>query len=238
MSKQCDESNSTCNRCAKSPRVCLGHTDVLDLAFRDETATTERRVYKAKRKKVPVPKMEIEISFPIDPSETERLEDFADSSVRPEIAQLPAPSIGECIAYHFVSNFVLITPSSSDGGHFDFIIPLIKMRNPLIHFKLAFEACALAYFSNCVGNATRLEQVALEKYTKALSTTGQALQNHHESRKDATIAAVLLLGLFEIITSRNPDIIAWSTHTRAAIELVEQRGQEQLSTCATPPHLR
>lgn len=155
---------------------------------------------------------------------------FAGSIVRPDIAQFPAQSLREYVAYYFVSNFVLFPPNGTDGGHFDFIIPFIRLRKPSPHFKLAFEACALAYFSNRVHNAAHLAQDALVLYTKALSTTSQVLTNCDESEQNGTIAAVLLLGLFENITSRSPDLIAWSNHTQAAIQLVKRRGQKQLNT--------
>lgn len=49
-------------------------------------------------------------------------------------------------------------------------------------------------------------------------------------KRDETLAAILLLGLFENISAKTLGMFAWSSHTEGAIELVKARGREQLQS--------
>lgn len=197
------------------------------MVFRNETEATERRARKANSKALAL-KTGKESSNKTPEIKTQVRPAKSSTPSSPTLA--PTLSIDERTAHHFVSNYVLIPPQGTQRGYFEFVIPLIKTDNPSPHFKLAFEACALAYFSNRMKNATHLEKDALSKYVQALATTGQAIRDPVESKQDATIAAVLLLSLFENITSRHFGMLAWSTHTEGAIQLVQNRGREQLKT--------
>ncbi|KAJ6780895.1 hypothetical protein PWT90_05555 [Aphanocladium album] len=232
---KCDEAKPTCNQCAKSRRICPGYKDEFDLVFRNETEATERRARKANNKALALKigkqtsSKTPELVIPVDSTRSSaRSSTRSSTSSSPILA--PTQSIDDRTAHHFVSNYVLIPPQGTQRGYFEFVVPLIKSENPSPHFKLAFEACALAYFSNRMGNAAHLEKDALSKYVKALATTGRAIRDPYESKQDATIAAVLLLSLFENITSRHFGMLAWSTHTEGAIQLVQNRGPEQLKT--------
>lgn len=224
---QCDETKPTCNQCAKSRRVCPGYKDEFDLVFRNETEATERRARKAKNKAIALKTGKPSSSKTPD---IRAPNGSVTSITRSSPLLAPTQSIDERTAHHFVANYVLIPPQGTERGYFQFVVPLIKAKNPSPHFKLAFEACALAYFSNRMGNAAHLEKDALAKYVKALATTGRAIRDPSESKEDATVAAVLLLSLFENITSRHFGMLAWSSHTEGAIQLVQNRGREQLST--------
>ncbi|KAJ4164137.1 hypothetical protein LMH87_005822 [Akanthomyces muscarius] len=224
---KCDETKPTCNQCAKSRRTCPGYKDEFDLVFRNETEATERRARKANSKALAL-KTGKETYSKTPELKTPTRSAKSSTETSPTLA--PTQSIDERTAHHFVSNYVLVPPQGTQRGYFEFVIPLIKAENPSPHFKLAFEACALAYFSNRMKNATHLEKDALSKYVQALATTGRAIRDPFESKQDATIAAVLLLSLFENITSRHFGMLAWSTHTEGAIQLVQNRGREQLTT--------
>ncbi|OAA73796.1 hypothetical protein ISF_00697 [Cordyceps fumosorosea ARSEF 2679] len=222
-------------KCIKSRRVCPGYKDEFDLVFRNETEATERRARKANNKalalktgrstsrKVPELKTLVGSATSSDPSSTP-------PSTPSSPSPAPTQSLDERTAHHFVSNYVLVPPQGTQRGYFEFVIPLIKAKNPCPHFKLAFEACALAYFSNRMKCPERFEKAALHKYVQALATTGRAIQDPVESKQDGTVAAVLLLSLFENITSRHFGMLAWSTHTEGAIQLVQSRGRDQLKT--------
>lgn len=224
---KCDETKPTCKQCAKSRRECPGYKDEFDLVFRNETEATERRARKANDKA-----LALKTGKSLSRKSPERNSPVrsATSSMPSSPAAPPTQSIDERTAHHFVSNYVLIPPQGTQRGYFEFVIPLIKARNPSPHFKLAFEACALAYFSNRMKDTEHLEKAAILKYVKALAATGRAIQDPFESRQDGTIAAVLLLSLFENITSRHFGMLAWSTHTEGAIQLVQRRGPDQLKT--------
>ncbi|OAA49545.1 hypothetical protein NOR_01468 [Metarhizium rileyi] len=141
--------------------------------------------------------------------------------------QLPLEDQAAC---HFISNYVLVPRHGNLVGFMEFVVPLLKLDMVPEHYKYAFEACALASLNNGVGNRNHFEKQALGKYTKALSTTFAALRDPEVAKEDATLAAVLLLGLFENITSKTMGILAWGSHIEGAIQLAKARGRKQLRT--------
>lgn len=70
---------------------------------------------------------------------------------------------------------------------------------------------------------------ALWHYNKAIAATMLALNNPTSAKSDATLASVLLLGLFENISGESP-AGGWQWHIEGAMELVYARGQSQVST--------
>lgn len=169
------------------------------------------------------------MEFPYSISATKKQTGFTDSSIRLSQTPPPAQSLDQCVAYHFVSNFVLKPSGGTDDDHFELTLPVADMGNSSPHFKLAFEACVLRYLSNGVDRATLQDRDALATYVQALSTTNQAIRDREASEQDATIAAVLLLGLFEQITECGPNMAAWRTHLQAAGQLVQNSGHGRLN---------
>lgn len=141
--------------------------------------------------------------------------------------QVPIEDQAAC---HFVSNFILVPPRGSVRGFMEYLIPLMEMEQIPQHLKYAFNACALASLNSRIRTGNDFEKEALEKYTKALSTTVTALQDPEAASQDATLASVLLLGLFENITGRHLGMRAWSSHIEGAIQLAKIRGRKQLCT--------
>jgi hypothetical protein len=140
---------------------------------------------------------------------------------------LPVDQQATC---HFVANYVLIPRQGSARGFMEYLIPLIRADRPSDHLKLAFDACALASLGNRVGPGNDFENMALTKYTKALSSTYAALREPEVARQDSTLAAILLLGLFENISAKQLGMLAWGSHIEGAIHLVKARGRKQLRT--------
>lgn len=99
----------------------------------------------------------------------------------------------------FVSNFV-IAPRLSARGYFDFLMPMLKNESPNSHLSLAFSAVAMASLANRPN--TRGQRVlfsqAIGQYAKALKATNLALQTPVHQKTDATLAAILMLGFFEV----------------------------------------
>ncbi|ROT42725.1 hypothetical protein SODALDRAFT_269630 [Sodiomyces alkalinus F11] len=226
---KCDENKPTCNQCAKSRRQCPGYKDEFDLVFRNETKATERRVQKANRKVLTKPK-------DIDPSsathaEAEATKVFTSTAaaIVPTL-RLPVEQTASC---HFVANYVLLPRQDGTRGFNEYILPLLKAEAPDGHLHHAFNACALASLGNrpnAPGSGSDLISRALGHYTKALSATHLALRDPELSKSDATLAAVLMLGLFENITAKKMGMFAWGSHIEGAIQLVKVRGRKQLRT--------
>jgi Fungal specific transcription factor domain len=107
--------------------------------------------------------------------------------------------VEEQASCHFVSNFVLIPRQGSTRGFLEFLLPLLKTESPNPHFQQAFSACAMASLgnrANCYGND--IHDRALAEYSKALNSTHTALKDPEAAKSDATLATVLMLGLFEV----------------------------------------
>lgn len=146
------------------------------------------------------------------------------------IQATPQVPVEDQAACHFVSNFVLVPHQGSVRGFLDFVMPLMKLDGTPQHFKCAFDACALASLNNRVGSGNDFEKEALGKYTRALSATFSALRDPEVAKQDATLASVLLLGLFENITAKHVGMLAWGSHIEGAVQLVKARGRKQLRT--------
>jgi hypothetical protein len=110
------------------------------------------------------------------------------------------------------------------------LVPLLKHHSTCYHFRLAFDACALASLNNRVGSGHDFEKESLGLYTKALSSTFAALKDPVTATADTTLAAILLLGLYENISARQMGMLAWGSHIEGAIQLVKARGRSILST--------
>ncbi|PHH67650.1 hypothetical protein CDD82_1244 [Ophiocordyceps australis] len=225
---KCDETKPTCNQCAKSRRTCPGYKDEFDLVFRNETQATERRARKANRKALAQKQAKRPDVSPIS---------FHSASISPSssvetciIPVSPRICVKEQATCHFISNFVLVPRQGGVRGFMEFLIPLMKMDHVPPHFWHSFYACALASLNNRVGTGHDLEREAVGMYSMALASTYTAVRDPEVSKQDATLASVLLLGLFENITARNVGTLAWGTHTEGAIQLTRARGRKQLRT--------
>ncbi|KAM0348336.1 hypothetical protein ACHAPU_004304 [Fusarium lateritium] len=221
---KCDETKPTCNQCAKSRRQCPGYKDEFDLVFRNETQATERRARKAS-KKASFQKQD-KLGSRASPKAVVIHKPTPDQSILSTL-QLPVDQQATC---HFLSNFVLLPAHDMTRGWMEFVVPLLKCEKPASHFKLAFDACAMASLGNRVGPGCNFEGKALGNYTKALSATFIALKDPVLSKEDSTLAAVLLLGLFENITAKQLGMLAWGSHIEGAIQLVKAREKKQIHT--------
>ncbi|KAF4951541.1 hypothetical protein FSARC_12889 [Fusarium sarcochroum] len=221
---KCDETKPTCNQCAKSRRQCPGYKDEFDLVFRNETQATERRARKANKKALTQKQGKLGSQIPSKAVAIQK--PTPDQSILSTL-QLPVDQQATC---HFLSNFVLLPSHDMTRGWMEFVVPLLKSKTVAPSFKLAFDACAMASLGNRVGPGTNFEDRALGYYTKALSATFTALKDPVLSKEDSTLAAVLLLGLFENITAKQLGMLAWGSHIEGAIQLVKARDKKQIQT--------
>ncbi|RFU23577.1 hypothetical protein B7463_g12761, partial [Scytalidium lignicola] len=239
----CDETKPTCLQCQKSRRQCPGYKDDFDLVFRNETQATERRA----RRAVVVKKVN---SRALEPAQDQDLltssthvkqeyDDVSTDELALQARELMASFVTGTVAVpveqqapcYFLANFVLMPKENSPGGYFDFLIPMIKTERPDSVIFTAFEAVAMASLVNRPNTkASGLIHLAFTKYAQALRLTNLALQNQAQQKEDATLAAVLLLGLFESIASERGNVLAWGAHVDGAVQLVKLRGKKQLRT--------
>lgn len=226
---KCDETKPTCNQCAKSRRQCPGYKDEFDLVFRNETQATERRARKANRKAMAKGRADSDAA-----GSTALVTTASGAAAKSPMAApiLPALSIpvetqATC---HFVANFILVPKQGGTRGFMDFLLPMMQGEHATPHLQHAFSACAMALINNRAASRDKFADKALNEYTMALKGTNAALRDPEQQGADSTLAAVLLLGLFENITAKQIGMLAWGSHIEGAIQLVKQRGRKQLRT--------
>lgn len=254
---KCDETKPTCTQCQKSRRVCPGYKDDFDLVFRNETKATERRARKTPHSRRQQSQL---IAFQLGESSSQVKNDEDESgdaimsgtkdeqalgSLSSQAMTISAEEQAPC---YFVTNYVAPADQASKG-HFDFLLPMMKNEPPDSHLAIAFSAVAMASLANRPNTRSkRLWNEAVFRYSKALKVTNLALQDPAQQKSDQTLAAVLMLGFYEV---RRPAVIAkyrkqltasqtvmndrtnasaWGSHIDGASELVRMRGKKQLRT--------
>ena len=147
----------------------------------------------------------------------------------------------------FLANYTL-PPSDGGKGYFDFLAPLMKTEGPNTQLSIAFQAVAMASLANRPNSRGRgLMPQAMGQYAKALKATNLALQNPAQQKTDQTLAAILMLGFFEVcrsvdqsaeyililyqtVASERSNAQAWYSHVDGAVQVVRMRGKKQLRT--------
>lgn len=138
-------------------------------------------------------------------------------------------SLQERAIAYFLYHYDLESPSQNKIGDMGFVI-LSKSDKEWEHYRLAFEACAMASFINETGGQLEYKSLTIETYNKALMAMHSALQDPDVVCEDATLAAVLLLALFECLNPTTGEQESWRNHVQGAIELARGRGRKQTDT--------
>ena len=95
------------------------------------------------------------------------------------------------------------------------------------HLIKSIDAVSLAYL-NYQKHSESAQAEARLQYVDALKLTGKAIRNPELATKDSTMLSMLLLDLYEKITSKKPQYDgAWAAHIKGALSLVQLRGDEQ-----------
>ena len=96
----------------------------------------------------------------------------------------------------------------------------------------SIKAVGLAGVSN-VTKAPALMVEASKQYVTAVRHLNAALQSPVEVKKDTTLMAVMILGIFETLAGRSENsLVAWAAHLNGAAALIKIRGPEQMKTVA------
>lgn len=98
------------------------------------------------------------------------------------------------------------------------------------HLMASMYAVGLASFSNHV-HSPELTSRARRGYVTALRLTNAALRSPIEARKDSTLFAIMILGIYETVAGTNAQsVLAWTSHVNGSAALVEFRGIEQFNS--------
>lgn len=177
--------------------------------FRNETQATERRARKALNGKKANNQIIIsnqQTVFSSGDGSSSIVSPDSDKEtglMRLESMPLSVPIEQQAPCY-FLQNFVLASTNATDTprGYFDFLAPLMKNEGPEDHLTMAFTATSLASLANRPNTRARSEmkQMAMASYAKALKATNIALQSPTLQKSDQTLAAILMLGFYEVCT--------------------------------------
>ncbi len=196
---QCDEGKPTCKRCEKSKRECGGYRPEFEIVHRDQTGSTLRRLRKAPGQEHGQSAASFQPGFVFVQEEPEPWQQRRRSSLSPtpEAAlNVPLAHRGSC---YFASNFILLPLGSAPHGFMEYLVPLMGAEPPHSALRYAFNACAFALLGNRArADGVDLAQLSLKEHTLALAQTHKALGNPAVASTDSTLAAVLLLGLYEV----------------------------------------
>lgn len=176
---------------------------MLDLKFKDQGEEVIRKYRPPARKKRPISMSSAVEPQPSVPSREPRDSDGSGALRLDKTASIisrPNPGYPEQdIARSFL--YVNYMTRGPRCGHMSYLLPLMESsRNSAAN--AAVNAVALAALSN-IRLSPKTMRKAHQEYTTALSLTNLALQDPVMCRTDDTLAAVVMLGTFEVSWPQN-----------------------------------
>lgn len=207
---QCDEAVPACSQCINTKRQCPGYVARFDLVLRDQTKAVRRKAQRKKQQqdekiKLPSPPQSASSE---DPASTNWAivnpgRDPARAVAKRYSSNEPVPRMfndfpeQQAICAFFLDFVLLPHHPDSMEGHLEHLLPLYTNTSVESPLSLATSSVALAMSGN---SPTRRndQQLGRTIFGKALQKTRAAIRNPTESKKDETLMAVLLLGLFEV----------------------------------------
>ncbi|UPK90449.1 hypothetical protein LCI18_001384 [Fusarium solani-melongenae] len=208
---KCDLLSPACSQCTKSGWKCPGFPTEADVNFRNQT-----RVLQKKNK-------------PVTPNAV---------SVLGARTRSVSPSTTDQATSFFIQQYVLTINGASSSaplrGNHEYLPGLLRNETSSFGVLSTITAAAgLAALSNA-GNAPAWRSEAFRMYGKAIRQLRNALQDSVERVSDQTLAAVMLMGMFETIASADVSSMkSFSQHTIAAAQCIEMRGPGQFRSEAS-----
>ncbi|CAG8234513.1 unnamed protein product [Penicillium salamii] len=243
---RCDQVQPACSQCTRAKRDCPGYRDQLSLMFRDESKSVVRKAAAGAKQKRPErsPRTASPEGNPVRPRRTPGEVDPLDFSSDPQHAYLvqklggrplevqPPRDIDstkyEAICYFMRSNCMPGTFWSSD------LVTKFLLRTGGPASQKAMQASVVATATAMLSRVRQLpslKDVAHREYGSALRLLNSALSDVEEAKTNQTLGAVVLLAIYEVVTSRAPeDIDSWTNHINGATALLDIRGTDQLKT--------
>lgn len=182
LDSQCDGRRPGCSQCAKSGWICPGYIDPPDITFRNETQLLIEKARKDKNgpcESAPPPKNENFIRS-LSPGLTDRGTAF--------------------FVHQYVSSGANDSNTSMRGNH-EYLPKLLCSALPSRAARTALEtvtaAAGLAGLANSSGSQTLVPE-AYRLYGSAIRQIQLALRDPLQVHSDETLAAVMLMGTFEI----------------------------------------
>ncbi|KAI9648508.1 hypothetical protein NHQ30_003143 [Ciborinia camelliae] len=238
----CDAIPTGCTQCRNAGRQCPGYRSQVDLIFREETKNVIKKAKvkheKGKQKSSESVSPNSTTAYSTTPSLTSSLDHSPQEMVvrtsRPsQVISINylniTPSIEDKATAFFLSNYV-IGDHGPTRGHLDHLSDLYESDSIDDNLVAAVHAVGLAGYSHSA-KAPHLMNQARAQYARSLQLTNAALQSPTAVKKDSTLLAILILGIFETITGRNQTSMkAWAEHIHGAAAVIKLRGPEAIKS--------
>ena len=207
--EQCDEALPACSQCLNTKRECPGYIPRFDLVLRDQTKAVRRKAQRKKQQqdeaKPPSPLQSASSEEPtsttwatvnpgLDPSRVVARRYSSNDPIPRMFNDFPEQ---QAICAFFLDFVLLPRHPDSAQGHLEHLLPLYANTAAESPLSLATSSVALMISGNSPIRRND-QQLGRTIFGKALQKTSAAIRNPAESRKDETLMAVLLLGLFEV----------------------------------------
>ncbi|KAM6484827.1 hypothetical protein HDV62DRAFT_356537 [Trichoderma sp. SZMC 28011] len=205
---KCDLQRPRCSQCRRAKETCTGYRDLIDVIFHDETNSTKSkaltRICRA------------------------QAEAHADNSIAINnaisLCFLPY-NIDEQAKSYFVHSYVLIQEGTA--GYLSGVARLLVRPG----LNRALEAAMVAVGSAgmaCKESSPLLELKARQSYGTAINYINEAIHNTTKIKEAGTLAAILVLGLYEMIMCDSQQSLnAWYNHMLGALAVAHIRGTQQ-----------
>ncbi|KAL7904564.1 hypothetical protein GGI35DRAFT_489681 [Trichoderma velutinum] len=202
---RCDKQRPACSQCRKSGWVCPGFPSEADVLFRHHTPASQQTSI-------------IRRSQP-----TGRVTDLS-------------PAVTDRAISFFLHQYVFSTRTSSDTvapAVHEHLPVLLQQETPTGALRTIISAAGLAALANA-GTSTPWKHEAYRLYGKALQRLQTDLKDSTSMKSDSTLAAVMLMGTFEMIASADPTSMeSFGYHIVAGARCVEMRGPNQFRTAVS-----
>ncbi|TGO88055.1 hypothetical protein BPOR_0187g00160 [Botrytis porri] len=239
---KCDEKKPGCGNCQRLKRDCPGYRPVFDVMHRNGSSSTQRKTSHAIATTTALATIQMARSHNRSKSESsmtpytrwrprqncspevQRLVEAIQNGTQLACPPLTAALEERAICF-FLSNYVLIPHGTVRCGFLGFLLPLMKLQ-PSAVLSDSLSAVALATFGN-QPNARMLKPKAEQAYLKALRQVTNAIGDPKQAAEDTTLAAVMLLALFETmaysLVKENEGWNTWNSHVTGATTLLKMR---------------
>jgi hypothetical protein len=204
VSSQCDEARPECVRCTRAGRECPGYRPLNDLVFKPMNSDIpEHRDRRKKRKATASTKVSVPTPVYVPPN----WEDAA---------------MGYFLHHHVLPGDHLMS------GHFEWLPEMIGRPSNPAHLTNVLKAVSFSSLGN-ITSITYLTSHAHQYYITALHQVSAALSDPVQAKSDELLTTICLLQKYEVI-SGSKSIVGNTVHDKGMLELVRQRGPEQLKT--------
>lgn len=191
VGRQCDRAEPTCSQCVRASFSCPGYRDPQQVYYRNENEKVRSRVRSAQYRT----ERQVSSAKEITPQSRRAFKAaVVAQSLQSLPASLPSSTSAESVGFFFryyvlddVHNIPIYLSASQ--------MEVLAATNPLVMQSLV--AVGLAGLSN-IKKSTELMTKATGEYTQALHLINCTLKDGTQCKSDATLAATMLLGMFEV----------------------------------------